>query len=66
MKGTVRVGDRVRHYGEQFPRAMRYGTAVVTAVVTISGGHIEVDVKHDTEGERRWAADATVFVAKGL
>jgi hypothetical protein len=66
MSATVRVGDRVRHYGEQFPRARRGGTATVTAVVKVSGGQIEVDVDHDTEGKKRWSADATVLVAKGL
>lgn len=59
-------GTRVRHYGDQFPRAFTEGTATVVGHFHING-HLEYRVRRDPTwatdaGVREWSAEATIPV----
>jgi hypothetical protein len=55
-QGRFRAGDRVRHYGEQWPEALRDGTAVVVECDehTFGDGSYEVTVRRDGYRHTVW------------
>lgn len=73
MTEPLPPGTRVRHYGHQFPRALREGTATVVGHLHVNG-YVEyvVDVDEDIRGvpwdgdhrRRQWAATATMPIAR--
>lgn len=71
MSEPLPAGTRVRHYGHQFPRAFREGTATVVGHLHVNGWlEYLVDVDEGTRGvdpygqhrRRQWANTATIPV----